>query len=369
MTTAAWTLYVADRTGTRLAQIDSFWSFRLVARHNAISTFELELPTDSIAADVLLATPSPRIIARFAGTTVRSGPITFLERTMNGDGDSLVVNGVDDLVWLARRLAHPQPGAAAPPYNGSAYDTRTGNAAQIIAQFVDVNAGPSATVARRVAGLTAPVPAPAGGNLTLAARYQNLLDFVVAAAEPVNLGVRLVDLALGVFVPAVSPAVFSVALGTMAETVSTLSAPTANYVYAAGQGEGTARTVVESSDAASLTDWGRAESFLDRRDTNDPTALGIAGTQELERGVIPPVVTFQPLDTPVQQFGRDWSISSIVQVRVGTVTRTDVVREVTVELSPDGPPSITARIGFSADLALFRAAAAANRRIRQLERV
>lgn len=364
-----WTLFVADQVGNRQAQVDVYHHAQVIARHNAISTWSLDLPTDTEAADALLSLQHPRIVVRVDNVTLRSGPVTRFERDVSADGDDLIVNGVDDVVWLDRRVAHPQPVTAAPPYSTNDYDVRTGQASQILAQYIDANAGPGAVAARRVPGLTVPVPAPAGGAVTWQARYENLLDFIIAKADTVGLGVRVVDLAVDVYVPAVRQAVFSDELGTLAETVSTFEAATANFVYVAGQGLGKLRTIVEVTDAQSVGDWGRVEQFQDRRDTNDATMMAGAGAETIKRGVTPRTITFQPLDSPVQTFPRDWSVGDIVQVRVGDVIRADIVREVTVDLEGGAPVKVAAKIGAADDLALFEASIDAHRRIRQLERV
>lgn len=364
-----WTLYVSDQVGNRQAQIDSYYHFRLIARYNAVSSWELELPTDCEAADVLLNLQHPRVVLRIDDRTLRSGPMTHLERNITNQGDDLTVTGADDTVWLQRRVAHPQPATAAPPYGTNDYDIRTGNAAQLLAQYVDANAGPSAVSARRVPGLVVPVPAPAGGTVTWQARYENLLDFIMSKADSLGLGVRVVDLSLEVFQPAVRSAVFSLDLGTLAETSSTFDAATGNFVYVAGQGVGKARTIVEVTNAQSVADWGRVEQFQDRRDTNDTAQLTGAGQETLAKAVTPLQVSFEPIDSPVQQFPRDWSVGDIVQVRVGDQVRSDIVREVAVTLDQGAPVKIVASLGVADDLAVFKASIDNSRRLRQLERV
>lgn len=364
-----WTLYVADQVGNRQAEIDVYSRCRLIARHNAVSSWELSLPRDTAAADAFLSLEHPRLAVRVDGTTLRSGPMTRFEAVEDADTNDLNVNGVDDMVWLTRRLAHPQPATAAPPYGTNDYDVRTGQASQILAQYIDANAGPSAVAARRVPGLTVPVPAPAGGAVTWQARYENLADFVIGKANALGLGIRVVDLAVAVFTPAARAAVFSIELGTLASTESTFQAPTANYVYVAGQGVGKARTIVEVSNAQSLLDWGRVEQFQDRRDTNDVAQLTSAGQETLQRGVTPRTISYDPVDTEVQQFPRDWTVGDIVQVRVGNQIRADIIREVTVSLESGQLVKVEASLGAVDDLALFQATLDQARRIRQLERV
>jgi hypothetical protein len=364
-----WTLYVADQVGQRQAQIDVYHHFKVIARYNAISTWELELPTDCDASDALLNLQHPRIVVRIDDRTLRSGPMTHLERNITNEGDDLSLTGVDDMVWLSRRIAHPQPATAAPPYAVNDYDVRTGQASQILAQYIDANAGPSAVPARRVPGLVVPVPAPVGGVVTWQARYENLSEFIIGKADALGLGVRVVDLSVDIFTPVVRSAVFSLELGTLAETSSTFDAATGNFVYVAGQGLGKLRTIVEVTNAQSVLDWGRVEQFQDRRDTNDNAQLVSAGNETLARAVTPPMVSFEPVDSPVQQVPRDWSVGDIVQVRVGDQIRADIVREAAIDLVEGAPVKIAATIGAADDFALFRASIDQGRRIRQLERV
>ena len=188
-------LFIADGT-TRLGEVDAYESAEVIARFNDVSTWELVVPTKSVAAQMLMEAARPRLLIYTSpGVVFRSGPVIAVEREVELDGDMLTVSGVDDMAWLARRLAHPQPLKASPPYNGQAYDTRTGSASQVMAAFVDANAGPAAHAARRVPGLTVPVPATLGPTVKVSARYQNLLDLVKRTAARSRLGIEVRDLA------------------------------------------------------------------------------------------------------------------------------------------------------------------------------
>lgn len=370
-----WTLFVADAYGVRLCQVDVYHSCTLIIRHNAVSTWELQLPTDTTAGatildliDRLSLAPGARLIFRLADRVVRSGPVIRVARRVDVTGDDLTLNGVDDFMWLTRRVAHPMPASLVGGPYSQAYDVRTGDVAQILAQYVDVNAGPSAIGSRRVAGLTCPIPAPAGVTITMSARWQNLAEFLVATAEANDLGIDIVDNVLHVTKPVDTGAVFSLELGTMAELDAVEDAPTANHVYVAGQGEGAARIVRSAADSLSRYRWGHMETFVDRRDTADNAMLDQAGAETLAQSVIAPTTTFVPLDTPAQIFGTHWHVGDLATVRVGDETRVDVVREATVRLEGGKPIETVVRIGSSGDLALVRATINQSRRIRQLER-
>ena len=362
---------IACDWSTPLAVIDTFESATIIARHNDVSTWDLTLPADTDAAAVLLASSRPRVLFSNGANVYRSGPVVRLDRQANDEGDveMLVVTGVDDLVWLRRRLAHPQPGTAAPPYSTTAYDTRTGAASQVVAGYVDRNAGAAAVAARQVPGLVVAPPAAFGGTVTVNARYDNLLEFVQGIANAAGIGFRVRDLAFEVFTPT-GAAVFSVDLGTLAGWEGIVEAPDLTYVYVAGQGEGTARTIREYADAAGLAAWGRIEGFRDRRDTNDAATMDQAGAETLAEAAKPPIVDMESVDTPSQAFLTDWNVGDTAVVVIGSTTITDVIVEAEITLEPNAPAIVRPALGGSpVDLAQWRAVNLTNRRLRQLERI
>lgn len=366
---ADWTLYVADRAGTRQAQIDTYESAEVVARVNDISSWTLSLPSDTEAGRIFATDTFARLEVAYRDETWRSGPVTQIERTVDLDGDMLDIAGADDTIWLARRLAHPQPSAAAPPYSTTAYDTHTGPVSTVLAELVNVNAGPGAVAARRVAGLTVPTPAPAGPAVTVDARWQNLLTRLQDTARPSGMLFDIVDLVFHAWLPVDSGAVFSEGLETLAGWTLTAPAPTANKAVVAGGGQLTARVVREATHATSVASWGLVEAFVDQRQTTDTAALDQAAGEALAAGVAPVSVEFVPLDTEGQQFGRDWQLGDLVTVVAGTLTVHDQIRQVAVKLGADDVTIVPSVGTPTGDLRLFRSLAGLDRRVRQLERV
>ena len=364
---ATFRVVIADWT-TDLAEIDTYEHLTLVARHNATSTYELVLPTATDEAQLLLDAARPRLVIYANGAIYRSGPVLRIQRDRAPDGDMLTVNGVDDMVWLERRVAHPQPGSSAPPYSTTAYDVRSGPASQVIAQFVNVNAGPGAIAARQVPGLTVPTPAAFGGTISASARYQQLLAFLQPILRQQRLGLRVRNLVAEVFQPA-GQAVFAVEVGTLASWTSALEAPDLTYAYVAGQGEGTARLIREVQDSAALLAWGRVETFIDRRDTNLTSDLDQAGAEALAEGVHPTMLQLETLNTDGQQFLRDWNVGDTATATVGGLTVTDVITEAQIDLQANEPPRVLPTIGGNPlTLLQWRLAQQQSRRLRQLER-
>jgi len=354
---------------THLAEVDTFESATVIARFNDVSTWELVLPSDTPAAQALLSALRPRLlILDQTGTVFRSGPVLRSQRNSSIEGEMLTLSGVDDLIWLRRRLAHPQPGSAAPPYSSSATDSRTGAASQVIAGYVDRNAGPSAVAARQVPGLLVPPPAAFGATVAISARYENLLELLQPAARAAGIGFRVRDLSFEVFQPS-GVAVFSTDLGTLAGWEAVAEAPDNNYVYVGGGGEGTARLIREYTDTPSVQAWGRIETFRDRRDTTTTAEMDQSGAEALAEGSKPPTVAMESIDTTSQSFLRDWNVGDRATVRVGAVTITDVIAEALLELRANEPPEVRPVLGGAAiNLPVWRSLALANRRLRQLER-
>jgi Siphovirus ReqiPepy6 Gp37-like protein len=373
-----WTLYVTDRTGVRQAQIDVYERAEIIGRISDVSTWSLTLPTDTIAGRIFAASyTTARLEVRADDIVWRSGPITSFERSVDVDGDMLSIAGVDDTVWLQRRNAHPQPGTWNPPYALTAYDVHTGAVSTVLAELANVNVGPGAAnlkgAERRVPGLTVPTPVAAGPNVTVNARWQNLLTLMQDTARGTGIVFDIVNLSFRAYQSQNKGAVFSAGLETLGAWKATAPAPAANMIVVAGQGEGTARKIVEgfatNLGSPSIAQWGRIETFRDRRDSNDDTQLYQAGQEALALSVTPTTVVFTPLDTPAQTFGRDWNLGDTVTVLAGDTPFVDTIREIHVTLEDD-IPTVVPSVGAPAqDLGLFRSLAGLDRRARQLERV
>ena len=363
-----WFLQAADGP-IPTAAIDTYESAVITARFNDVSSWEITLPTATDGCQALLDAARPRIVVYSrVGEVFRSGPPIDYTRTIDETGDMMTITGVDDFAWLARRVAHPQPGTAAPPYSSSAYDVRTGPVSQVIAAYVNANLGPGAVPARRVPDLLVPTPAALGPTITRRLRYHNLMEAVVAMADGAGLGVEILDMALNVFTPT-GTARFSVELGTLAASESSFTAPEANYVYLAGTGEGTARLIVEVSDAGSVAAWGRVETFDDQRNETSGAELTSKGAESLADMVTPPIVSMEAVNTEGQLFGVDWGLGSVATVWLDPDDDPfeQVIREVVVELVGNRPAVIRPTLGGTVDMALWRQLARTDARIRQLE--
>lgn len=371
-----------DPSGARVGEVDDYLQLQYVSRHQDIGSWVLDLDAASPALDVLREPRSGIEVVR-NGTLVFSGPRTKLRRARSSGNDTVTVSGADDSVWLARRLAHPQPGSSAPSggvYGTTAFDARTGQASTILRQYANVNAGPGAVVARRVAGLTLGVDPLVGSTVTGEGRWQVLLELMQGlAVAGGDLGFGIVSdgtggLLFDVYQPTdrSASAVFSAEMGNLGDFDYSLDAPTGNYVVGGGGGELTARTIVESSDSTSITTWGRVEFFRDRRDTTNTTEISQTLSEELAAQAEKRAATINPVDTPLLTYGVHYFLGDQVTAVIDGVSFAEVVREVKVTVAGNGetvqPTLATPGAGPASLPDLFAAAKRLTTRVANLER-
>lgn len=360
MAEVTWTLYVRDTNLQRVAQIDDYQRLDAVPRFNAVGSWELDLDRRTTAGASLFAVGAGIEIVR-DGTTFLSGPVTRRERNRDGSRNRVVITGADDNVWLDRRLGHPQPGTAAPPYSTSEHDVRIGQASTVLRQYVDFNAGPSALAARRVPGLTLAADPLLGSSITGRARWVNLLELLSGLAVSgggLGFGVRKVGATLEFYiyqpVDRSGSVKFSEEIGNLSSYRYDTTAPGVTYVVAGGGGEGTARTIVEGQDPEAVVGWGRIERFVDRRDTTVTTEIQQEITERLGEGGEKLTLDAVPVDTANVAFGAQYNLGDKVTVVVDDTQLVEVVREVRVGLTPDGPQRVAPVIGTPGRRELLR---------------
>jgi hypothetical protein len=372
-----WTVYLRAPDRTRAGQIEDFQQCDAVPRFNDVGTWALDLDSRAPLA-VTLTEPGYGIEIVREGTVVMSGDMRFRKRTRDGSRSRILVSGYDDTVWLHRRLAHPQPATVAPPYSVNEHDVRTGTCSTVLRAYVDVNAGPSALAVRRVAGLTLAADPLVGASVTGRGRWQHLLTLLQELAlAGGGLGFRITrsgtDRVFTVYQPAdlTSTVKFSIELGNLAGYEYESEAPSANYIVVGGGGEGTARTIREGQDPSSVVDWGRIEAFRDRRDTTATAELDQEITKQLEESAGRTGISITPVETEALRYLTDYTLGDKVTAVLDGEPVREVIREVRIKLTPDGPqqtlPDISSA-GRPEVLRIFRLLRATDRRLTNLER-
>jgi hypothetical protein len=368
-------IFSRDAALRRTGQVEDFRSLEMPLRFNRTSTWLLELDASSPAVPLLGKTDG--LIVERDGVTLLSGPVTSRQRASKAESQTVTVSGVDDTVWLQRRLALPVPGG--PPYTAVAYDDKSGAAETVLKYFVDRNLGPGATAARRLPRLTIPADLARGTTVRGRGRFHSLIELLQPLAlAGGDIGFRIVQvgqaLEFQVYEPAdrTATAIFSEQLGNLAGFTYQESAPPADYVYIGGQGEGTAREFVEGGTQANIDLYGRIEAFKDRRDVDTVATLEQARAEALAESQPPTSLSINPIDTDAVSFGVEYGLGDRVTVVVDDEVIRDVVREVVLRLTPDGEvlTPVVGTPGASAprSLELFANQERLSRRISPIER-
>lgn len=343
-------LEIRDATGTIVAACEDYVTASFVPRHLDVGTWTVTVPLESASAARLLE-PGAGVQLSVDDVPMVSGYVVLVQAD-TGDGRGLITfTGVDDMVVLTDRLASPQPGTAAPPYNVSAYDTRSGVAETVIKAYADANAGPGAVLARRWPGLTIAPDLARGATVKGTARWPRLLDVAAELATAGGLGLRCVALELDVTQPTDRSATveFSEARGSLGRLTFEQRAPAATYVYVLGGGEGTARTVLEAAESSAMAaGWWRRERMRDARDTTDLTVMAQRAAEELAGDVDGARLgmTVETIDTPGCQWPDDYGLGDLV--RIVTPWGLEVTRQVTqveIALTADKGTTVTPTLG------------------------
>lgn len=121
-----------------------------------------------------------------------------------------------------------------------------------------------------------------------------------------------------------------------------------NYIYAAGQGEGSARNIKQVYDSTryGASIWNRCEGFADARNQTSDNGVTAAGNSALETGRPRVRFTAQPVDTAGTRFGIDWDFGYTVGARYLNNQFNSIVRAVTINLNSDGKEDIGARLDY-----------------------
>lgn len=349
-----WTL--RQRTGLTGGAIYSDWFGTLVERFNLPDTLQVTGQESHLAS--LLVTGGGCTLEDDEGVRF-SGPLT--ELTVNGDRTA-TATFASDLIWLWGRFCYPTP-AAVWASQVADYDVRTGAAETVAIDFVNVNAGPGAIVARRVTGLTMPTTGGRGGTVTITARFDNVGQLVHDIAEAA--GLRFTVLQSGSTLPMVvtAPADLSTTArygsgdvggpGVLSEDWSyTQPRPGGNVALVAGGGEGAARILRERTDSGSVTLWGRIETFVDQRNTSVTAELDKAGDDQLASDATPVDIRATLPDVAGMRLVTDIPLGSKVGLDLGDFYVSDRLRQVTTTISPSGDTA-TGVVG-SSDAGLTR---------------
>lgn len=320
-----------------------------VVAWNAPGSWRVTLPAEHWLAEELVQ-PQGGIVVTVAGDVVLSGPwVSWVAEASPSDpAGTVVVEGTTDDVLLWKRAAYPDPANDATAQTAG-YWTASGDAETVFKDLVSENLGADALSDRRVADLSVGTDLGRGAAVSVSARFQPVGDVLAGLAESAGLGFRIVQAGSGLVFDVFEPADrtgtvrLDVVNGTLASQSSEQHAPSTTRALVAGQGEGSARTIVERANPTAESvwgRWGRSETFIDQRQTDDSGELAQRGDEALAEGAGGVVLRVVPGSDETMRWPDDWQVGDLVGVVVtegGSVVEVPTrVRSVTVLANRDG---------------------------------
>jgi len=385
MTDFEWKIMARNSALQRTGEVDDYQKLDLNLKFNDVGTWQLDIDRRLPIAEEL-SQPGAGIVVTRGDTTVLSGPWIDQTHEWGQDKNTLTLAGVDDTIWCKRRLAHPQPATAAPPYSTTSEDVRTGQVTGVMFLFAQANMGSAALVPRRVPGLTMSSNT-FGPSITGRGRWQNLLVLLQELAVMGTLsnglqpGFRIVQVGDGLEFQLYQPVnrsatiQFNPDLGNLASYTYKRSAPELTYAIVGGKGEGSARTIFEKPSSDQLALWGRIENELvNASSANDAAELGQAADKALADATEQTSLSITPIDTPTQSFGVHYGLGDRVRAVLDGQHNSvaEPVKECKISLAPGKAAEISPVVGTQQAsvrlLKMFRKLADYSNRLSLLER-
>lgn len=260
-----------------------------------------------------------------------------LQIVKDAGGDKFTLTGPDAWSVLNSRVAYPTP-STGPPWV-DAWDVRSGLASTVAAAYILNNAGVSATVDRRIAGLSV-VDGLAGLAGSWSARLQPLDQLIARICNEGGITCRLtVDFAGALTATLRKPTdrrasiiLFDEGDLTKVQTIKTPQAAT--FVVSGGQGTLTARTF---ATAGTATGAARREVFSDQTSLATSTEVQQSANATLAGAAPTFTVRAEIVDAATQrlQYLIDYDIGDTIAAEIDTVRYPVVVDGVTIHVGSD----------------------------------
>lgn len=339
-------IYLRDATLARVAILEDFDKLQLKLRWADTSTWVLDVTGPNSATDLLQSNGCGIVVTR-GDEVLLSGEVQEWTEQLDGDTVTFTFSGFDDTVRLTDRITTPTFTAAAPS-NG--YDTQTGNAEDVILNFLRWNLTGGEDPSRADPSLRLAPTGNRGPVVTLTTRYDELLLTVQSVAlragdwgfriyQPVGQTTLLFELLIGRDLS--GTVLFNRDLGNLAKYVLSRKRATGTVAYVGGQGDLQARNVQVVVDGAAASNDRRREFFLDQRQAAASDELVAAGREALTKVGATLSVALTPLDTDAVMYGRDYQLGDLVTVQGFTA----VVREIDLTFAPGQLPLVEPLIG------------------------
>jgi hypothetical protein len=367
-----------------LGALSDYVTMQAIPRHNAVGAWTLSISADSDKAVHLLE--GNGLIIRFNGARIMSGDIQSVDSTQtsdDGDAGTLKVSGVDDNQLLKQATVWPNPGQDDAHQTDGTYKV-SGPAETVMRQLVNVNIGPAARPARRVAGLVLADDLGRGPTVTKQInQFANLLDVLADIGNSAGLGFRIVQVGaqrrFEVYQPRASGLTWSFGRGNLSEVSYTKTPPTCTCAIVVAGGTSSPRVVKEYTRADPLVPGLRIEQFVDKTDVDTGAVdlaaqMAQAAEEALTAGARQASLALSPIDIDGYRYGVDYGVGDQGSVMVRGELITDTVREVTLNSDTSTGDTVRPVIGTAdaadsqkPNSALMKLLAAINRKLRLIE--
>ncbi|MFE7485457.1 siphovirus ReqiPepy6 Gp37-like family protein [Streptomyces sp. NPDC057552] len=359
MPSTALRVYVRNAALERIGQIDDYTSLTVIPRYNAIGSFVLEISADSGKAN-LLAEGNGLIIRTPGGDLVDSGPIRTVDWSRSKEdagAGKLTVGGVSDTEVLARYTCWPAPGSVIGSQADAVYKISGVVAETAMRTLVNVNAGPGALAARKNTLLTLAANGGHGPTITRQLnQFDSLLTVLTDIANAAQLGFRVVQVGANLQFQVYEPvdrsgtARFAFDLGNLTDANYTTTPPTCTRALVVAGGQSTPRACKAVDRADPLFPGLVIEQFVDLTSVDTASVdlvaqMDQAAEEALTSGAGQGSLSISPIDIPLLQYGRDYSVGDTVSAKVRESWMTDVVREVTLTCTAVDGTTVKAAVG------------------------
>jgi len=333
---------ILDANYTLICQLDRYLTLQYRQQLNGVGSCSLTLaPNDPKLADIDLSASGTERIRRIQiirnGEYVYGGLLERIEWTIPERApqeEHWTVHGGDHGLYLNWRLIIPNTGYAT-------YDV-TDSADDVLKDLVRHHAGSLASASRQFSDLSVAADAGAAPSYECHERYTILLNALQEIAARDQVWWRMTPGASGVTFTTGYP-LYGMdrtrGNGTNSECIFSLDRRNfltaswvkdrtghANYVYVGGQGEGTARTIIERSDSGAVTAIYRRERFIDARQLSATASLQARGDAALNELAVKETMDCRPIvETWKATSGTTWDLGD----------------KVTVDIYPDGGREFT----------------------------
>lgn len=298
-----------------------------------------------------------------------SGQVRMVKKEGVGNESTFTYTLLDDWRLFTRLLGIPVPGSAATSQGAAEYHTVTDDAESAVKQVLTANLA-------RLAGVGVPVTVATslgrGATVTLTHRFHYLADRILPVVDLAGVGFTVRHVGAGLVVDAYEPTTWPIRMsedgGTILASSWSRALPELTRVYVGAGGEGTARVFrgpfINSTAEAALHDW--IEGFVDARDisptdTNLTALVAARAADALGQGSFKAGLSIDLAETPNYRYGGADGLHVGDRVPFvmedydedtandDVVVLTDVLRSVTLGLSPTNGITVKPTIGDRTD--------------------